>query len=67
MDATSYFFDKFKLNLNNVSDTGTILNLSVSNLFYTDGLYFIPFLIENGYARITEKNVKSIRAGNQRL
>ena len=60
MEATSYFFDRCTIHLDNVSNTGNVIPLTLTKFYYTDGIDFKPYAI-SGSLTITEASDKAIR------
>lgn len=56
IEATGYNDERFLLNLQNITDTGIITNLTIEQLFCTDGLGFSAAGIQAGFIRIKERS-----------
>ena len=53
LNAAGYKFERFSLSLPNLTDTGNYPNPAIKNIFFTDGLDFIPFKLNNGFIHIS--------------
>ena len=60
MEATSYFFDRCTIHLENVSNAGNVNPLTPMKFYYTDGIDFKPYAI-SGSITITEAINKATR------
>lgn len=60
MEATSYFFDRCTIHLENVRNTGNVNPLTLTKFYYTDGIDFKPYSI-SGSLTIKEASDKAIR------
>ncbi len=60
MVAQGYSHNAFVLSLDNVHDTGLIVHPTIKNIYYTDGLDFVPDSLHDGYIRIATISDKSI-------
>jgi hypothetical protein len=54
--ASSQTLSQFSLNLQNITGTGHIPNVSIKEINYTDELFFRPDKVLNGYIVITRKD-----------
>jgi hypothetical protein len=60
VEATSYYFERCTIHLNNITSVGSINALTLMQFYYTDGLDFKPYSI-SGTLTITQANDKAIR------
>jgi hypothetical protein len=60
IEATSYYFDRFAIHLQNIKSTGVVNPLTLMHFYYTDGVDFIPSAL-SGTLQITEANDKAVR------
>jgi hypothetical protein len=61
MEGEGIYFDQFRLRLKDIIATGDVKNLTVKNIYYSDGLDFRPSAVESGYVRIVEMDSDNIR------
>jgi hypothetical protein len=54
MLATGYRFERFRLHLSAVHDTGNVVNPGIENIFFTDGLDFVPDSVNAGFIHISQ-------------
>lgn len=59
LEATSHYFDRCTIQLENMTGTGTVSPLT-KNFYYTDGIDFRPYAI-SGTIRITEAGNKAFK------
>ena len=52
LTATGYKNERFRLQLHAVVDTGNVQSPSISDIFFTDGLDFVPDSVNRGYVHI---------------
>ena len=60
LQATGYLFQEFRLHLTNVDHIGTYSVITITNIYYADGLDFKPFTLVDGYIAITSLNPNSL-------
>ncbi len=61
LSAYGYKYERFSLNLPNLTKAGYYPNISLDNIFYTDGIDFVPFKLNSGFIEIT--NIDSLEVG----
>jgi hypothetical protein len=54
LNATWYKYERFSLNLPNLTDTGNYTTPSIINVNYNDGLDFQPFKLKAGFVNIAD-------------
>ncbi|HUC82594.1 MAG TPA: hypothetical protein VMR70_16930 [Flavisolibacter sp.] len=60
LEASSYYFDRCKIQLQGVTRNGNISPLTLIQFYYTDGLDFQPYSI-SGTLTITEASAKAVK------
>ncbi|HEX6426516.1 MAG TPA: hypothetical protein VF008_02475 [Niastella sp.] len=53
LTAYSYHYERFRLQLNALHDTGYYPNPTINNIYFTDGLDFDPVALNSGYIHIS--------------
>jgi hypothetical protein len=61
MIANGYRFERFRLHLNAVKDTGYFASPTINNIFFTDGLDFDPDSVNSGFIHISQLDSNKIR------
>jgi hypothetical protein len=62
IDAQGFADERFALNLQNFSDTGSVPVAAIKRLLFSDGLGFHSQQIQSGFLRIIEKKPKRLYA-----
>lgn len=53
LNAAGYKHERFSLFLPVLNDTGYYPNPTIKNIFFTDGLDFIPFILNSGFIHVS--------------
>ena len=61
LNATGYKNERFGLYLENLIDTGYYPNPSIRNIFFTDGMDFLPFRLHSGFIHVSYIDSLSVR------
>jgi hypothetical protein len=59
--ASGYGFERFRLHIDALQDTGYFTNLSIDNIYFTDGLDFDPRSVNSGFIHISQLDSNKIR------
>jgi len=54
LNAYGFKNERLAICLPDLVKTGRYTNLSIDNIFYTDGVDFVPFRVDSGYLEITQ-------------
>lgn len=60
LEATSYYFDRCNIHLKNITASGNVDSLTLTEFYYTDEVDFHPFAV-SGTITITQADDKAIR------
>jgi hypothetical protein len=59
--ASGYRFERFRLHMDTVKDTGYFANPTIDNIYLTDGLDFDPNSVNSGFIHISQLDSNKIR------
>ena len=67
LNAAGYKIERFSLYLPSLTDTGNYPNPTIKNIYFTDGVDFLPFKLNNGFIHVSFIDTLTVIRGDFRV